>query len=184
MSTLTRPLTRQNLNYIQFYLLPDKEQQAGRALYNQGMAQVIEFSPGEARCRVTDGRQTFEVSLQNAQYSPTFKCACPESARLGQCRHMLAATLATREYIIRVAEKDWAYRVEVGLDKARQVFITQSQRSSGRQTPAIVLATLNLRPQSEHYGATCCCICCWPGAGQRCCHWPAAQSRPRPRAIC
>lgn len=150
-------LTRHSFSADVFYLLSPKEQQAGRALHAQGMAEVLAFSPTEARCRVRDGQRAFEVTITSTFYlSPEFRCDCPKAKRERQCPHMVAAALATRDYIASVAEKDWAYRLEVGLANAASVAIQQPpqrRRPSARQVPAIVLAGLELRGQARFHAA-------------------------------
>jgi non-specific serine/threonine protein kinase len=89
----------------------------GKALYQENCAQVTAFDGQKATCSVRDKRAVFTVVItaqrrERADYS----CTCSQAAHYNVCQHMIAATLALRDYLRDVAEKDWRYQIELALE--------------------------------------------------------------------
>ncbi len=168
-----RPLEGYLLNPDEFYTLSRLNREKGRELYKQGLAQVVAFIPTQATCRVIDKGDALEVTIQSSpqSYPPLLmKCTCAESARSGQCRHMVAAMLATREYIANVAEKDWRYRFETALARTAHMAAPAQQRAATRTEAVIVLAGLEF----QKFGASEAVYLLLYGLPAR--RWPPASS--------
>ncbi len=78
----------------------------GTSYYGAGRVEVETVTDNDARCRVR-GTRYYYVKLWNHSNELGVTCTCPHAKSGWFCKHMVAAGLAVRDYLIRYGHTSW-----------------------------------------------------------------------------
>lgn len=122
----------------------------GRSLLEEGHVQLTEFTGQQANYLVTDGKQSYQVSITAASATQVvLTCSCRSQIPGWSCAHMMAALWHLADHLQRRLEENWRYRVEVALAATPPYKPAKAQRMNR----AVLLAGLRLtKSGSTHTG--------------------------------
>lgn len=92
----------------------------GNDLYAAGKARVTAFSTQEVACQVEERGRFFNTFLRIEGKSLNFSCTCfnvDNPRYISACRHLAASVFVARDYANQEFLHNWAYRMDVVLNK-------------------------------------------------------------------
>ncbi len=119
----------------------------GQEMHTQELVRITEFNGDSATCLVTDRPTPQTVKIEAVTATQLhLSCGCAVAAQRRLCPHMIAATIAMRQYIQNEAQKHWRYRLQMGLDR--------TGRAPRVSTPQRYLVVFKLARQTVYNGYT------------------------------
>ncbi|MDX9991049.1 MAG: SNF2-related protein [Anaerolineales bacterium] len=143
-------ITRQNLDLNQLrYYVDWRDQEKGKALYDMEQASVTDFTGESAGFEVAEKKQTYRVLIQTSGQTINFGCSCQaDNPKPRFCHHIIAAAYTLRDYLKKVAEKDWRYQLELTLQNAPPPQKATAQKKKAF-APGIILIGLETSKQNQ-----------------------------------
>lgn len=111
-------LTRENLDQNSTRYTDWQTMERGKAYYQAGRAELLEFDGQTATCRVHGQHGTYTVIVTaSSKERVNCSCNCPQAAQTRTCKHMVASMYTVRDFVKNNAEKNWQYRLALALEK-------------------------------------------------------------------
>ena len=160
-------LTRELLDKNPFHYSDWQISERGKALYQNGRVELLEFDGHSATCRVLAPGGNFTTILSAVSRSSlNALCNCPVAARKATCEHMVASGLAVREYLKTTAEKHWQYQLGLALENT-------PRRPKAKKEPEKMIAVLGLEINRNNSGDYSTHLYPFWVSNR---HWPGIQS--------
>jgi len=138
------------------------------SLYEKNHARIVAFSGPTAKCAVEDAGRTYLVHIEVDRTNLKLVCPCRSSSSTGSnCRHVIAAAHALRDYIRDVAIKDWRYQLELALQKTPR---SRKKKKGTKHALLFVLLQIKKGNETPFYSGMLFPRCVFTS------QWPAAKT--------